>query len=229
MQEAACTARQQITLVGEGPCSNQGEETNLVQVDGGHEVSLHLERSTSSCPSFCSLQYEPVCANNGQTYSNPCQLRSEACRSAKQLEVVHAGACGGEGGIFGEEVQGGDDGVAGEGVGVPGGLDSEEVLEAAEEGVRQLAKRRGEGWHYTLDYVESAKTQVTQTGHPYLGRWWPVLTTSSPCWWASLTAPWTSTTPRRAAPSLTRTPSETQHVPKPLPVAPTAHFLRRGS
>ena len=48
-----------------------------------------------------------------------------------------------------------------------------DILEAAEEGVKQLAGARGEHHHFNLQYVESAKTQVQMpvTGTVLKDRW----------------------------------------------------------
>ena len=48
---------------------------------------------TDFCPEVCPTHNEPVCGNDGVTYSNRCQLGLEACNNNDQLRAVHAGAC----------------------------------------------------------------------------------------------------------------------------------------
>ena len=45
------------------------------------------------CPQQCPETDRVVCANDGQTYANDCEMRRQSCSQGIELEVVHAGEC----------------------------------------------------------------------------------------------------------------------------------------
>ena len=105
------------------------------------------------CGQRCTKTYRPVCASTGSTnltFTNSCEMREAACTTRQVLVRVAEGPC--------EAVErSGSTPLGGKG----------EVGEAVEEGVRQLAGRRGEGVHYTLVHLESSREEVT-SGTNYL-------------------------------------------------------------
>ncbi|XP_036749945.2 sperm-associated acrosin inhibitor-like [Manis pentadactyla] len=44
-------------------------------------------------PHFCTREMDPVCATNGQTYSNRCVFCSEKLENSGKFEFSHYGAC----------------------------------------------------------------------------------------------------------------------------------------
>ena len=46
------------------------------------------------CQQTCSQEYQPVCASDGKSYSNECEMNSKACRERIELTVKHTGPCG---------------------------------------------------------------------------------------------------------------------------------------
>jgi len=45
------------------------------------------------CLQQCPETDKVVCANDGQTYANDCEMRRQSCSQGIELEVVHAGEC----------------------------------------------------------------------------------------------------------------------------------------
>ena len=56
-----------------------------------HSIILFI--NTDDCPEICTNQYNPVCGTDGETYSNKCELRKEACTNNQQLRIAHNGDC----------------------------------------------------------------------------------------------------------------------------------------
>ena len=48
---------------------------------------------TDLCPDACPSKYEPVCGNDGRTYSSRCELGRQACTNNPQLRAIYAGEC----------------------------------------------------------------------------------------------------------------------------------------
>ena len=48
------------------------------------------------CPQRCPDTNEPVCANDGQTYTNECEMRRQSCAQNIDIEVIRSGECDAE-------------------------------------------------------------------------------------------------------------------------------------
>lgn len=49
------------------------------------------------CNIDCSgYNMNPVCGSDGQSYSNPCQIREASCLKQAQINVKHLGQCPGK-------------------------------------------------------------------------------------------------------------------------------------
>ena len=45
------------------------------------------------CDDFCPQELDPVCGNDGKTYSNRCAVEAKACKTNSTLAVEHDGPC----------------------------------------------------------------------------------------------------------------------------------------
>ncbi len=45
------------------------------------------------CPEVCRTKYDPVCGNDGVTYSSRCELGREACTNSPNLRGLYYGRC----------------------------------------------------------------------------------------------------------------------------------------
>ena len=54
----------------------------------------YLSADGVRCQRICPLIHKPVCASNGQTYSNECVFEKARCEES-DLEMIHSGECEG--------------------------------------------------------------------------------------------------------------------------------------
>ena len=59
---------------------------------------MSMEDGTAKCVcpevSGCPKKSDPVCASDGQTYTNDCLLRATSCGKKADIAVNHLGPCG---------------------------------------------------------------------------------------------------------------------------------------
>lgn len=57
------------------------------------KYGARCEEGKCVCPTECPEADEVVCANDGTTYRNECEMRSAACRHDQDLNVLFYGEC----------------------------------------------------------------------------------------------------------------------------------------
>ena len=59
-----------------------------------HRCEVQNGTASCVCNTACTLEYNPVCASDNNTYPNPCGMEVAACQSGERLRVVKPGRCG---------------------------------------------------------------------------------------------------------------------------------------
>ncbi|XP_042192231.1 tomoregulin-2a isoform X2 [Callorhinchus milii] len=112
LRQAACKQQSEIKLLGEGSCTH---DMGSGSGDGGNEGSGEtIQKKTSSCDICqfgaecdedaedvwcvcnidCSrISFNQVCASDGKSYNNPCQVKDASCQTQEFIEVKHLGRC----------------------------------------------------------------------------------------------------------------------------------------
>ncbi|XP_051786490.1 tomoregulin-2a isoform X2 [Erpetoichthys calabaricus] len=112
LRKDACKQQTEVLVVSEGSCpvdaaSGSGDEAN----EGSGETS---QKETSTCDICqfgaecdedaedvwcvcnidCShISFNPVCASDGRSYDNPCQVKEASCQKQEKIEVKYLGRC----------------------------------------------------------------------------------------------------------------------------------------
>ena len=55
---------------------------------------IRLFYLAKKCAKICPRIYRPVCASDGNTYSNACMMEVAACITDEDISVEHEGKCG---------------------------------------------------------------------------------------------------------------------------------------
>uniref|UniRef100_A0A673H2F3 Tomoregulin-2-like n=1 Tax=Sinocyclocheilus rhinocerous TaxID=307959 RepID=A0A673H2F3_9TELE len=114
LRKDACKLQTEVLVVSEGACpvdagSGSGDDVN----EGSAEIS---QKETSTCDICqfgaecdedsedvwcvcnidCShISFNPVCASDGRSYDNPCQVKEVSCQKQERIEVKYLGHCKG--------------------------------------------------------------------------------------------------------------------------------------
>uniref|UniRef100_A0A671T911 Tomoregulin-2-like n=1 Tax=Sinocyclocheilus anshuiensis TaxID=1608454 RepID=A0A671T911_9TELE len=104
LRKEACKLQTEVLVVSESACpvdagSGSGDDVN----EGSAEIS---QKETSTCD-ICQFGAEftdmcdsfsgfnPVCASDGRSYDNPCQVKEVSCQKQERIEVKYLGHCKG--------------------------------------------------------------------------------------------------------------------------------------
>jgi len=75
-------------MKGVNPC-------NLLSCNYGQECSIDNQGIAECvCPTSCEPLVRPVCATDGKTYDNLCEMHRSACRLKVNVTVKYIGVCG---------------------------------------------------------------------------------------------------------------------------------------
>ncbi|XP_048580646.1 fibrillin-1 isoform X2 [Nematostella vectensis] len=93
MENAGCEKNMILRIVSQGECPKAVDPCEITLCDKGKRCLLVNGTATCECFSACPDIYDPVCASNGKTYSNRCDMDADACIRDTKLTVVSQGAC----------------------------------------------------------------------------------------------------------------------------------------
>ena len=57
-------------------------------------MAKHDDSTVCDCNNTCPEQSDPVCASDGKTYQNKCELKRQSCLEKRPLVVARKGSCG---------------------------------------------------------------------------------------------------------------------------------------
>jgi len=70
-------------------------QCNLLSCNYGQECSMDKHGITECvCPKSCEPIVRPVCANDGKTYDNMCEMIKSACNQRLNISAKYVGVCG---------------------------------------------------------------------------------------------------------------------------------------
>uniref|UniRef100_H3CTZ8 Transmembrane protein with EGF-like and two follistatin-like domains 2a n=1 Tax=Tetraodon nigroviridis TaxID=99883 RepID=H3CTZ8_TETNG len=80
---------------GEGSAETVQKETSTCDIcQFGAECDVDAEDVWCVCNIDCShISFNPVCASDGRSYDNPCQVKEVSCQKQERIEVKHLGHC----------------------------------------------------------------------------------------------------------------------------------------
>ncbi|XP_023225302.1 agrin-like isoform X1 [Centruroides sculpturatus] len=85
MRIAACKKQQYVMVASRGRC-------DLCQ-NVHCKYGARCENGRCVCPTECPDTHEPICANDGVTYQNECEMWQAACQQSQDLSILFYGEC----------------------------------------------------------------------------------------------------------------------------------------
>ncbi|XP_063988632.1 agrin-like isoform X5 [Diachasmimorpha longicaudata] len=93
LKRQACLTKSNIEVAYIGNCGSRGPCTEKI-CQWGAICAEQGDTATCQCPT-CSVEFNPVCGNDGISYGNECKLRLEACQHRREIKVLYQGLCNG--------------------------------------------------------------------------------------------------------------------------------------
>ncbi|UYV69990.1 hypothetical protein LAZ67_7001391 [Cordylochernes scorpioides] len=85
MRRFSCSKQQYISVTTRGRCD--------LCLNVHCKYGARCEDGNCVCPTNCPDSFEPVCANDGVTYTNECDMRKNACHLTTPLNALFYGEC----------------------------------------------------------------------------------------------------------------------------------------
>uniref|UniRef100_A0A6G1SN10 Agrin n=1 Tax=Aceria tosichella TaxID=561515 RepID=A0A6G1SN10_9ACAR len=89
---ASSTCQDEEIAPGYGDCY---DPCATVRCGYGARCEVQNGRARCVCPEICTLEYNPICGNDGRTYSNQCAMNVYNCKNQANVERAHYGSCQG--------------------------------------------------------------------------------------------------------------------------------------
>ena len=95
MKLESCRQGAPLHIVYQGTCKSGMNQCNLLSCSLGQECAIDKQGITSCvCPDYCEPIVRPVCASDGITYNNLCEMKRQACKARVKLTPSYIGTCG---------------------------------------------------------------------------------------------------------------------------------------
>uniref|UniRef100_A0A8D0A854 Transmembrane protein with EGF-like and two follistatin-like domains 2a n=1 Tax=Sander lucioperca TaxID=283035 RepID=A0A8D0A854_SANLU len=115
LRRDACKQQSEVLIMSEGACpadagSGSGDDGGEGSAEAGQketstcdicqfgaECDVDAEDVWCVCNIDCShISFNPVCASDGRSYDNPCQVKEASCQKQERIEVKYLGHCQGQ-------------------------------------------------------------------------------------------------------------------------------------
>ncbi|CAG9117460.1 unnamed protein product [Plutella xylostella] len=97
MNRESCRARKPLRIIFKGQCSSGVNPCAEVECRHGSECRVEGGGAVCACAAPCEPVLRPVCGSDSLTHDSECELRRAACLLGREIQVLHAGACGSNG------------------------------------------------------------------------------------------------------------------------------------
>ena len=92
MKKIACEEQLNIELHMTGTCPQDAEEEEQNEENEIKAKDNEVEDLDEKCRPLCPRHLLPVCASNGKTYNNECEMKAAICRD-ESIKKLHEGSC----------------------------------------------------------------------------------------------------------------------------------------
>ncbi|CAI5441603.1 unnamed protein product [Caenorhabditis angaria] len=92
---SSCKENRFIAIWKKGKCETYSTPCSNIQCAHGANCYIKSEdEAECQCHNKCEDVMRPVCATNGETFDNECEMRKRACETSTNLSIKHHGTCG---------------------------------------------------------------------------------------------------------------------------------------